>query len=132
MDGVDEIRENGISPELDYFAFDSRGEQAELEPHDLLGLAGWSFNENRGLWVIRAGINISTINDINLFREIEIIDALHDLFGEGCTVPMRDPVTGDEYTQLVVSEFDLMPASYSEKRNYRPIGLELRRTSNDG
>lgn len=132
VDTVDTIKLEGISPDLTYYAFDSRGEQAELETVDLIGLAGWSFNENRGLWVIRAGINISTINDENLMREIEIIDALHDVFGEDCVIPLRDPVTGNEYTQLVVKEFELMPASYSEKRNYRPIGLELLRTSNDG
>lgn len=132
MDAVDGIRDAGISPDLSYYAFDSRGEQAELETVDLIGLAGWSFNENRGLWLIRAGINISTLNDENLFREIAIIDAIHDAFGEDCTVPMRHPETGEEYTQLVVKEFELMPASYSEKRNYRPIGLELLRTSNDG
>lgn len=132
MDAVDDMRANGVSVDLTYFAFDTRGEKAEMEDTDLLGLAGWSFDENRGLWLIRCGINISTINDENLFREMEIIDALHDYFGETNTIPMRDGDTGEEFTQLVVSHFEMMPPLQSEKRNYRPIGLELLRTSNDG
>lgn len=132
MDTIDVIKSGGASSDLSYFAFDSRGEAAELEATDLIGLAGWSFNENGGLWEIHAGFTISTINDENLFREIAIVDAIHDAFGEDCVIPMRDPTTGQEYTQLVVTEFEMMPAGQSEKRNYRPIGLTLRRTSNDG
>jgi hypothetical protein len=132
VDCADEIKARGISPDLSYHAFDSRGEEAELATNDLIGLAGWSFNENKGLWLIHAGITVSTINDENLFREIAIVDLIHDFFGEESLVPMRDPETGEEYTQLVVKEFEMMPAGQSEKRNYRPIGLELKRTSNDG
>jgi hypothetical protein len=131
QDTIENIQTSGVSPDLTYHAFDSRGEDAELVSNDLIGLAGWAFEENGGLWEIRAGITISTINDENLFREIEIVDAIHDMFGEDCTIPMRDPRTGEEYTQLVVTEFEMMPAGQSEKRNYRPIGLSLRRTSND-
>lgn len=132
MDCIDTIKDKGISPNLTYYAFDSRGEKAELEPDDLIGLAGWSFEENGGLWIVRCGIHISTINDENLFREVAFMDEIHDFFGEDLTVPMRDPETGEEYTQLVVKAFEVMPASFSEKRNYRPIGIELRRTSNNG
>lgn len=132
MDAVEDIKLAGISADLTYFAFDSRGEQAELEQTDLLGLAGWAFDENRGLWMIRCGINISTLNDENLFREMEIIDALHDRFGEDSTVPLRNGDTGEEYTTLVVRHFEMLPPLQSEKRNYRPIGLELLRTTTNG
>lgn len=132
MDAVDNIRTDGLSADLQYFAFDTRGEKAELEHTDLLGVAGWAFDENKGLWLIRCGLNISTINDENLFREMDIIDSLHDYFGEECSIPMRDGDTGEEYTQLVVNHFEMMPPLQSEKRNYRPIGLELLRTSNSG
>lgn len=132
MDAVDAIKTEGISPDLEYFSFDSRGETAELKDVDLVGLVGWAFHENEGLWLIRCGVNISTINDENLFREMEIVDAIHDYFGEGCTIPLRDPETGEEYSMLLVNDFEMMPASYSEKRNFRPIGLELKRTANDG
>jgi hypothetical protein len=54
---------------------------------------------------------------------------IHELWGEECVVPMRDD-QGDEYTQLVVGEFEILAAGQSEKRNYRPIGLTLLRTAN--
>lgn len=129
MDTVDHIRENSIAPSLEYYAWDSRGDEAELEPADLIGLAGWTFKENQGLWEIHCGLTLSTLNDENLFREMAIIDSIHDFFGEDCKIPMRGD-DGEEYTQLVVTEFEMLPAGHSEKRNYRPIGVTLRRTEN--
>jgi len=129
MDTIDAVKAADVSPGLEYYAWDSRSDEAELSEVDLIGLAGWTFKENRGLWDVYAGITISTINDENLFREMAIIDAVHDMFGDDCVIPMRDD-NGDEYTQLVVHEFEMLPAGNSEKRNYRPIGLQLKRTSN--
>ena len=131
MDTIEDVKSAGIATPA-YYAWDSHGDDTEIDAVDLMGLAGWTFEENGGLWKIHVGITVSTINDQNLFREIDIIDAIHDRWGEGAIVPMLDPDTGDEYTQLVVNHFEMLPAGNSEKRNYRPIGLELLRTSNDG
>lgn len=128
VDTIAEAVGEDISDDLAYYPWDSHGDEAELPPSDLIGLAGWSFQENKGLWEIHCGITISTLNDENLFREVALVDAIHDRFGEECSIPMRDD-TGAEYTQLVVKEFEMLPAGQSEKRNYRPIGLTLRRTS---
>lgn len=128
VDAIEDVRRSELSPNVEYYPWDSRGDEAEMPNADLIGLAGWSFSENRGLWEIHCGITISTFNDENLFREVALIDMIHDRFGEEMTVPMRDD-DGFEYTQLVVKEFDMLPAGQSEKRNYRPIGLTLRRTS---
>ncbi len=128
-DTIEDIRRDGVA-DLEYWSWDSRGDENEPEFKDLIGLAGWTFTENGGLWVVHAGITISTINDAHLFREAEIIDAVHDRFGEECIVPMRDTDTGEVYTHLVVKAFEMLPSGNAEKRNYRPIGLELRRTDN--
>jgi hypothetical protein len=126
-DTIAQARDDGVSSDLQYFPWDSRGDEAELPSTDLIGLAGWSFSENRGLWEIHCGITISTLNDENLFREVELVDAIHNLWGEECPVPMRDD-DGTIYTQLIVKEFEMLPAAFSEKRNFRPVGLTLRRT----
>lgn len=128
VDTVTIIENKGVSTDIRYHDWDSRGDESELPSSDLIGLAGWTFREERGLWVINAGITISTVNDDNLFREIALIDEVHDLWGEQCVVPLRDDA-GVELSQLVVDEFELMPSGQSEKRNYRPIGLTLLRTS---
>lgn len=127
VDTMEEAR--GVSPDLQYFAWDSADEVAELPNHDLIGLAGWTFSENRGLWQVHAGITISTLNDLNLFRETDLVDIVHDKWGEKCPIPLRDDA-GTEIAQLVVEEFELLAAGRSEKRNFRPIGLTLLRASN--
>jgi hypothetical protein len=127
---IEVIQTQGISPGLAYYSWDSRGEVSETEHTDLIGLAGWSFHENGGLWEVRSGLTLSTFNDENLFREMKILNVIHDMWGEGCKVPMVDKDTGVEFTELVVSDFDMLPGGAgAEQRNYRPIGIELLRTS---
>jgi len=128
QDTISEIKLRGISEDLEYYAWDSRGEVQEMPATDLLGVAGWTFKENGGLWEVRVGLTLSTINDENLLREIQMLDVIHNFWGEQVQVPMLDKITGEEFTVMVVVDFDVMPAGNSEKRNYRPIGLELLRT----
>lgn len=124
------VKLQSISPSLEYYAWDSRGEVQETATSDLIGIAGWSFKENGGLWEIRSGLTLSTYNDVNLFREVKILNVIHDMWGEQCKVPMVDKVTGVEFTQLVVVDFDMLPGGGSaEQRNYRPIGIDLLRTT---
>lgn len=127
VDTCADIRSDGVSLNIEYYPWDSRGDEAELPNVDLIGLAGWSFRENGGLWEIHCGITVSTLNDENLMREVAIMDAVHDKWGEDLTIPMRDD-EGNEFTQLMVAEFEMLAPGQSEKRNYRPIGLTLRRT----
>lgn len=126
---IKEVKAQGISTTLEYYAWDSRGEVQEATKGDLIGLAGWSFKENGGLWEVRSGLTLSTYNDINLFREVKILNVVHDLWGEQASIPMVDKDTGEEFTQLVVVDFDMLPGGGSaEQRNYRPIGIDLLRT----
>jgi hypothetical protein len=131
MDVVDDCHQLGIAPGLQYYAWDSRAEVSTPPSVDLIGLAGWTFRENHGLWIVHAGITISTFNDENLFREIKIIDALHNRWGDQLDIPMLDKDTGEEYTHLKVVEFEIMPLTNAEKRNFRPIGMQLVRTQGD-
>lgn len=130
QDTIAVVKTAGISPDISYYAWDSRGEVSEAEHKDLIGLAGWSFHENGGLWEVRSGLTLSTYNDINLFREVKILNVIHDMWGENCKIAMLDKDTGKEFTQMVVSDFDMLPGGGgAEQRNYRPIGIELLRTS---
>ena len=54
-----------------------------------------------------------------------------NIWGEQKQIPMVNKATAVEFTQMVVVDFDVMPPGRSEKRNYRPVGLELLRTSSD-
>ncbi len=118
-----------LTTDMIYYAWDSRGETGELPNKDLIGLSNWTFRENGGLWEIRAALTLSTYDDENLFRQMEILDVIHNYFGEEVQVPMVDKDTGEQYTNLVVSDFDMLPTGQSERRNYLPIGIELLRTA---
>ena len=126
---IDQALAEGRSDDLQYYAWDSRGELAELPDTDLIGLSNWTFRENGGLWEIRAGITLSTYNDVNLFRQMDLMDLLHDYFGESIQVPLVNKDTGEQFSNLVVSDFDMLPSGQSERRNYLPVGVELLRTS---
>lgn len=111
-----------------YWAFESRADEDKMPPITVLGVDGFTFHENKGLWMIRAGISLSTRNDRNNHEEAEILDIVHRLFGYHQKVALRHPETGEVFSELYVTEFDVMPMGQSELRNYRTIGLELLRT----
>lgn len=128
VDTIEEVHARGISPELAFHMWESRGDEDELPNIDLIGPSGWTFREDRGLWTISFGITVSTVNDENLMREAEIIDVVYDLWGEQEVVPLRNDA-GEQISELVVDEFEMLVAGQSEKRNYRPLGLGLMRTN---
>jgi hypothetical protein len=130
-----QILATGASTNMAYHAWDSRGQETELPNADLIGLVGWSFAENDGLPVIQAGILVSLVLDVNQFREVKIMDIIRNTFVDKtgfATMPLYDPVTGLELTQLQVSDFEIMPAGRSEIRSTRNVGVEFIRTSHDG
>lgn len=128
VDTLETIKSRGICSDIGFHAWESRGDEDELPNIDLIGPSGWTFREDRGLWVINFGITVSTVNDENLMREAEIGDVIYEMWGEHEVVPLRNDI-GDQISELVVSEFEMLVAGQSEKRNYRPFGLALLRTN---
>lgn len=108
-----------------YHAWDSRNEESELPRADLLGLSGWSYRDDGDLLYVSCGLSLSTIEDANLMREIEILDYIHEHAGRGNTVPIRDPNTGFEVNSLGVTAFEILPPGATLIRNYRTAALEM-------
>lgn len=127
-DVIEELNTLGRFPPIDYHNFESRGEEDKLPQLILIGLDGFAFNPNQGLWTIRTALAISTLRDFNLHTEIEMIDELERRLGEGEKVPLLNMETGDMENELVVSAFEVLPMGQSEIRNYRVLGMELLRT----
>jgi len=126
-DLIDEMNATGRYPPLAYQDWESRGDENALPRMTLLGVEAFGFEENRGLWLIRFGLGISSFRDANLLNEVEMISYLQTRMGEGCKVPLLDSL-GLLESELVVTEFQMLPMSASELRNYRTIGIELKRT----
>lgn len=110
---------------LEYYAWDSRNEEAELPRRDLVGISGWTYQDDEALLTVSFGLTVSTIEDINLMREIELLDYLHEIAGKGSTIPVLDMVSGLAINELAVSSFNILPTGQSLLRNYRTAALEL-------
>jgi hypothetical protein len=127
-DTIDELNARGTHGFLEWHNFESRNDENELPKHTLVGLDGFSFDENGGLWAIRVALAVSSYRDLNLLDEIELIDAIHGYFYEGAKIKLLNMDNGDEVSELVISNFSMLPMAQSEIRNYRTIGLEVKRT----
>lgn len=127
-DLIEELNATGDYPQLEYHDWENRADENKLPVGALLGIDGFSFDENQGLWIIRTAMALSSHRDQNLINEIEIINAIHRRTGVGEKVPLREMVAGEQVSELKVVDWQLMPMAQSLLRNYRTIGMELHRT----
>src|SRR3546814_20872555 len=74
MDNLNDTGEYGIA----YHSWETRGEEDKLPKSTLIGVDGFNFHENGGLWVIRFSVTLSSYQDINLFSEFEILDGISE------------------------------------------------------
>ena len=128
---IETIKNQGISPNLSYMAWDSRGEVNELPDSDLIGVVDWTFAEQDHMPEIEFAILVSVMHDTNLFREVEILDAIrracvHPTRPEYLVWTVRDS-NNEPFAQLQVTDFTVMPAGESEARSVRQVGISLKR-----
>lgn len=132
VDLIDELQTTTGNPEIAYHDWESRADENKLPKVTLLGIDGFTFEENRGLWVVRFGIGLSSWQDTNLLNEMEMLGVIHAMTGEGTKFAYLDPETGEELSELVVAAWNLSPMAQTQLRNYRTISIELLRTAGDG
>jgi hypothetical protein len=128
---IAELKAEGISPNIQYMAWDGRQEVNELPNIDLIGLADWTFEEADHLPEIECGILLSVVNDTNLFREMQIVNKIrnhcvHGVKPEYLVWTVRDEAN-EPFSQLQVTDFAMLPAGQSEARTVRQIGISLKR-----
>lgn len=129
---IDSVVEKGISTNLSYMAWDSRGDVTELPNQDLLGVADWTYTENDDhLPDIEFALLLSVVHDANLFREVEILEEIrkacvHDIRPEYKVWTVKDS-DNDPFAQLQVTSFSIMPSGESEARTTRLVGISLKR-----
>jgi len=129
VDMIDSLNQQQIIEKpIEFHNWESRGEEANLPKSTLIGVDGFSFDENDGRWMIRFALAISSYLDANLLNEVELIGIIHETLGKNCKVPLRELSAGEVVSELVVTEFRVLPMAQSEIRNYRTIGIELNRT----
>ena len=114
--------------DIQVWSWENRVDEDKMPRVPLIGLNGLHLHENGGLLIISFGITLSTVDDANLHDEADVIDVIHKHFGEHKKVLLRDPDTGDVFNELVSVDCEVMPMGQTQMRNYRPIGIEVRRT----
>jgi hypothetical protein len=124
----DLVKDIEATTPIRYWDWENRDDEDKLPRETLLGVNGFNLHENLGLWIIRFGITLSTVDDANLLLEADIIDMIHERFGEKQKIFLRDPDDGSVISELVSVDFEVMPMGQTQVRNYRAIGVELRRT----
>lgn len=129
---IQAVKAAGISPNLGYMAWDSRGDITELPNTDLLGVADWTWSENEDhLPDIEFSLILSVIHDANLFREVEILNYIRN----ACVHPTRPEYkvwtvkdsNNEPFSQLQVTDFSILPSGESEARTVRQVGISLKR-----
>ncbi len=130
-DTVEELSETGGFPPMQYQDWESRGDENKLPEITLVGMDGFSFEENDGLWVIRFALAVSSYRDAGLLNEIELVSELHRRMGQGSKIPLREMDFGEQINELLIADWRLAPMSQSNLRNYRTIGIEALRTGTD-
>ena len=129
---IENINDSGISPGMAYMAWDSRGDITELPDQDLMGVADWTWEENDDhLPDIEFAILVSVVHDRNLFREVEILNEIrkacvHETRSEYKVWTVKD-IDNQPFSQLVVTDFSIMPSGESEARSVRQVGISLKR-----
>ena len=125
-DLIDEVKTTTGDHTIQYWSWEARAEENTLPQVTLIGLDGFAFRENLGLWEVKCGITLSSFNDVNLHTEAEILDVIYSLFKEHSSVNLYEQ-SGEVFSQLTVTDFEIMPMGQSELRNYRMIALDLKR-----
>jgi hypothetical protein len=130
-EAIEAINAIGVFKTVEFHDFESRNDENALPRTTLLGIDGFSFSENGGLWIVRFALALSSYRDMNLHEEIELLDEIQKHYGEGQKINLLDMHDGSIANEMVVTQFEVMPMAQSEQRNYRVIGLEIKRTGTD-
>lgn len=128
---IEELNSIGSFKPIEWHNFESRNDEGDLPHITLIGLDGFSWHENRGRWIVRVALAISSYRDLNLLEEIELVSEVQRRIGMGQKIKLLDMADGSEVNEMVITDFQMLPMAQSEVRNYRTIGLEILRTGTD-
>lgn len=109
-------------PASTFFNWDAHA-QADLMPEgDLIGPAGCGMaHEERGIHVVFS-FGVSTSNDINLFRMVDVMSQLYGALKPQTTLPVYDTDTQEVVSWMVVrTPVSLMPATKAQIRSVQFI-----------
>lgn len=118
----------GRFADLQYWSWEDRFDETDMPRVPLIGVNGFTFDENRGQWLVRFGLTVSTVDDANLLDEADLLDVVLDTYGYQKKVAVLDPDTGELINELWSVHCEVLAMSKTALRNYRSVGIELLRT----
>jgi hypothetical protein len=109
--------------------FDTYEDESQTPETDLVGISALSIDTDTGLAGCRVMFGVSTVNDTNLFRLYEVMDALFDQFLGGCWLPLIDADTGEQVGRLVVQDGSrLLPVGGGSSRPIQYVMVSMQAT----
>jgi hypothetical protein len=115
------------SPALGVFKWDAAADHAALPENDLIGPFKYIAQNMGGMLVVSTQIVVSTVNDTNLFRMDEIVNAAFKMFAPGKRINLIDAATGTPFGFLISSdETTALPIERAGSRPVKSIAIELR------
>ena len=125
---IGEIKTQTNNQNVSYWSWENRADENELPKQTIVGVSGFEFDENHGLWVVRWSIGVSPWEDFNLDKQMQMLDVIFNNLKVGSKVNLLHPETGELVSEMVIVDFHVAPATTTEIRNYRVISFEMRRT----
>ena len=128
LDLIDEIKNAGISPKLQYVELDARVElrDGELPPTDILGVTQFAITEiEKNIWQIHFMIAVSTITDENLFRLRAMANVVFERFPADAQMTYFDAETAENKSWIhVLPGTSTIPTHRVETRPFRFIQVQ--------
>jgi hypothetical protein len=115
------------SPSLEVFKWDAAADHTSLPERDLIGPFKYIAQNTGGMLVVSAQIVVSTVNDTNLFRMDEIVNAAFKMFAPEKRINLIDAASGTPFGFLISSdETTVLPIERAGSRPVKSIAIELR------
>lgn len=92
---VDQAREEGLSPDLQYCDLDAFAEVQELPSVDLIGLTGLACDVRGKVHTVDGQFGVLTMNDPGNFKHYALVDRLYRTLQPEKTVPLVRDRTGE-------------------------------------
>lgn len=94
QDIITSIRNEGISDTLQFFNWDASVEEKTIPKTDLLGIRHFNIWSESGILHMGAGFGVSTYEDANLFRHVQILARVFDAFQSSKSYPLVEAIAG--------------------------------------
>lgn len=110
QDIITSIKAEGVSNTLQFINWDATVDEKTIPQTDLIGIRHFNVWPENGILQMGVGFGVSTYEDANLFRHVQIIARVFDAMKPGKTYQLVEALTGNEVSFMHVKAGTRVPA----------------------